>query len=164
MQYEAKFSYDMSLLREALYGYWWRAVTGRLLLVVVVTFSSLVYLWLGGDRSWHIGAAGTVLVFGLGMIAAVYFVHSANMKRKLKDMGAPEATFSATESSFTVVSGAGSSTLPWSSVTNVLKLKRCWLLSFSKAQFITVPLVGVSEEMRMFILQRIVASGGKVND
>jgi hypothetical protein len=163
MQYDAKLNYDNSLLREALHGYWWRTVTGRLLLAVVVTFSALVYLWHSGDRSWHIGAAGAILVFGVGMIADVYLVHSANMKRKLKDMGAPEATFSATESSFTIVSGAGSATLPWSSVTDVLKLKHCWLLSFSKAQFITVPLAGVSEEMRKFILQRIEAAGGKIN-
>jgi hypothetical protein len=163
MQYEAKLNYDISLLREALHGYWWRTVTGRLLLAVVVSFALLVYLWLSGDRSWFIGAAGTVLVLSVGMIVAVYFVHSANMKRKLKDMGAPEATFSVTESSFTVVSGAGSATIPWSSVTDVLKLKRCWLLSFSKAQFITVPLASVSEEMRTFILQRIIAAGGKIN-
>ena len=137
--------------------------TGRLLLALVVCVSLLVYLWLSGDRSWFIGAAATVLVFTVGMIVAVYFVHSANMNRKLKDMGAPEATFTATEPSFTVASGAGSSTMPWSSVTDVLKLKRCWLLSFSKAQFITVPLAGVSEEMRTFILQRIEAAGGKIN-
>jgi hypothetical protein len=36
-------------------------------------------------------------------------------------------------------------------------------LRFSKAQFITLPLAGVSEEMRAFILQRIAATGGKTN-
>jgi hypothetical protein len=163
MQYEAKLNFDMSLLREALHGYWWRAVTGRLLLAVVVSIFFLAYLWFKGERSWFIGAAGTIVVIGVGMIVGVYFVHSANMKRKLRDMGAPEASFSVTESSFTVSSGAGSATMPWSSVIDVLKLQRCWLLSFSKAQFITVPLAGVSEEMRSFILQRVVAAGGKIN-
>jgi len=97
------------------------------------------------------------------MIVAVYFVHSANMRRALKDMGAPEATLSATDSTFTVASGAGSSTISWSSVTDVWKLKRCWLLLFSKAQFMTLPLADISEEMRAFSVQRIVAAGGKVN-
>jgi hypothetical protein len=163
MQYEARLNYDMSILREALHGYWWRTVTPRLLLAVVVSIVLLIYLWLSGDRSWSIGAAGAIVVVGVGMIVAVYFVHSANMKRKLKDMGTPEATFSVTESSFIVASGAGSATIPWSSVTDILKLKRCWLLSFSKAQFITVPLAGVSEEMRAFILRCVAAAGGKIN-
>ena len=163
MQYEAKLQYDSSLLREALFGFWWRSVTGRLLLALIVGLSCLVYLWLSGDRSWLIGAFGTALIFCVGMIMAVYFVQSASMKRKFKDIGAPEATFRAAESSFTVTSGAGSSTLQWSSVTEVWKLNRCWLLLFSKAQFLTLPLAGVSEEMRSFILQRIAAAGGKVD-
>jgi hypothetical protein len=78
-------------------------------------------------------------------------------------MGSPQATFSAADASFTVSSGAGTSTIPWSSVTEVMKLERCWLLLFSKAQFITVPLEGVSKEMRAFVLERITAAGGKVS-
>lgn len=163
MEFETKLRYDTALLQEALFGFWWRAITGRLMVAIVVCVALFAYLWLAGDRSWLVGAVGAVLLLGIGMIAAVYSVHSANMRRKLKDMGAPEATFTAAESSFTVVSGAGSSTLPWSSVTEVWKLRRCWLLLFSKAQFITVPIADVPEDMRAFVLSQIVASGGKVN-
>ncbi|MFC4310355.1 YcxB family protein [Steroidobacter flavus] len=163
MEHQAKLQYDASLLREALFGFWWRAITGRLLLALVVCIASFAYFWANGDRSWIVGAFGALLLFSVGMIVAVYFVHSANMNRKLKDMGTPEAIFTASETSFSVVSGAGSSTIPWSSITDVWKLERCWLLLFSKAQFITVPLADVPEEMRAFILQRISAAGGKVD-
>jgi len=163
MEYEAKLQYDSSLLREALLGFWWRSVTGRLLVALTVGFSGFIYFWLSGDRSWLIGVFGAVLMFGISMIVAVYLVHASNMKKKLKDMGAPEATFRAMEASFSIESGAGSSMLPWSSVTEVWKFKRCWLLIFSRAQFITVPLANVPEEMRAFILQRVTAAGGKVN-
>ena len=163
MEHQAKLQYDTSLLREALFGFWWRTVTSRLLIALVICVAGFVYFWVNGDRSWLIGAFGAVLVFCVGMIAAVYFVHSGNMKRKFRDMGQPEATFTASESSFSVASGAGSSTMPWSSVTDVWKLKRCWLLLFSKAQFITVPLAGVPDEMRAYILQRVAAAGGKVD-
>lgn len=163
MEHQAKLHYDTSLLREALLGFWWRTVTGRLLVALVICVAGFIYFWASGDRSWRIGAFGAVLVFGVGMILAVYFVHSANMKRKLKDMGAPEATFIASEASFSVASGAGSSTIPWSQITDVWKFKRCWLLLFSKAQFITIPIAGVPEEMRAFILQRVAAARDKVD-
>ncbi len=161
--HQAKLHYDEALLREALFGFWWRTVTGRLLVAMVVCIAGFVYFWVSGDRSWIIGAFGAALLFGVGMIAAVFFVHSANMKRKFRDMGSPEATFTAFESSFSVASGAGSSTIPWSSVTEVWKLKRCWLLLFSRAQFITLPLASVPEEMRTFILQRIADAGGRTD-
>lgn len=163
IEYQAKLQYDSALLREALFGFWWRTVTGRLLVAIVISCLGFVYFWVNGDRSWLIGAFGSVLLLGVGMIVAVYFVHFANMKRKLKDMGTPEATFTASESSFSVASGAGSSTIPWSTVTDVWKFKRCWLLLFSKAQFITVPLASVPEEMRAFILQRVSVAGGKID-
>ncbi|KQZ30488.1 hypothetical protein [Duganella sp. Root1480D1] len=37
-----------------------------------------------------------------------------------------------------------------------------WLLLFSKAQFITLPLETVSQEMQAFVLKSVQASGGKV--
>ena len=163
MEYQAKLQYDASLLREALLGFWWRTVTGHLLIALAACIAGFGYFWVSGDRSWIVGAFGTVLLFAVGMIAAVYFSHSANMKRKFKDMGAPEALFTASESSFSVTSSAGSSTIPWSAVTNVWKFERCWLLLFSKAQFITVPLADVPEEMRAFVLRRVAAAGAKVD-
>lgn len=164
MEYQAKLEYDSAVLREALFGFWRRTVTGRLLVAMAICFAGFVYFLVSGDRSWLIGVLGTLLLLGVGMIVAVYFVHSANMKRKLKDMGTPEAIFTASESSFSVTSGAGSSTIPWSTVTEVWKFKRCWLLLFSKSQFITIPLANIPEEMQEFIVQCVSVAGGKLDD
>jgi hypothetical protein len=133
------------------------------LIALVILAVVLAFDVSSGDRSWRVGMLGAVLLIGAGMMVAIYFVHYANATRKLKEMGEPRAAFTASESSFTVASGAGSSTLPWSSVTEVWKLRGCWLLLFSKAQFITLPILCVPEEMRAFILQRVAAAGGKVN-
>jgi hypothetical protein len=104
-----------------------------------------------------------VSFFGAMFVAAIYFVHYRNALQKFRDMGQPRATFRASEESFTVSSGAGTSTLPWSSVTQVWKFKNCWLLLFSKAQFMTLPLACISEDMRSFVLKRVVAAGGKAD-
>jgi hypothetical protein len=164
MEYRAKLAYDSSLLNEALLGFWRRGILRRLLLPLAVLVAMAAYLWTSGDRSWAMGAIGTLLLFCVGLVVAVYFVHRANMRLRLKSMGAPEALFTAAESSFTVVSGAGSSTIPWSSIGEVWKLKRCWLLILSNAQFITIPLADIPPEMRSYMLQRISGSGGKCDD
>lgn len=163
MNYETTLVYTLPIVREAVLGFWLRSV-GKGFPIALV-FLSVVFAFdvSSGNRSWRVGMLGVVLLMGAGMMAAIYFVHYANATRKLKDMGEPRAAFTASESSFTVASGAGSSTLPWSSVTEVWKLRGCWLLLFSKAQFITLPILCVPEEMRTFILQRIAAAGGKVN-
>jgi hypothetical protein len=163
MKYETTLIYTVPIVREAVFGFWRRSVGVGFLIALVILAVVLAFDVSSGDRSWRVGMLGAVLLIGAGMMVAIYFVHYANATRKLKEMGEPRAAFTASESSFTVASGAGSSTLPWSSVTEVWKLRGCWLLLFSKAQFITLPILCVPEEMRAFILQRVAAAGGKVN-
>lgn len=163
MKYEAILIYTVPIVREAVFGFWRRSVGVGFLIALIILAVLLAFYVSSGDTSWRVGMLGAVLLIGAGMMVAIYFVHYANATRKLKDMGEPRAAFTASESSFTVASGAGSSTLPWSSVTEVWKLRGCWLLLISKAQFITLPILCVPEEMRAFILQRVAAAGGKVN-
>lgn len=163
MKYETTLTYTAPIVREAVFGFWRRSVGVGFLIALVILAVALAFEVSSGDRSWRVGMLGAVLLIGASMMVAIYFVHYANATRKLKDMGEPRAAFTASESSFTVASGAGSATLPWSSVTEVWKLEGCWLLLFSKAQFITLPILCVPEEMRAFILQRVAAAGGKVN-
>jgi hypothetical protein len=163
MKHETTLIYTVPIVREAVFGFWRRSVGGGFLIALIVLAVLLAFDVLSGDRSWRVGMLGAVFLIGASMMVAIYFVHYANATRKLKDMGEPRAAFTASESSFTVASGAGSSTLPWSSVTEVWKLKGCWLLLFSKAQFMTLPILCVPEDMRAFILQRVAAAGGKVN-
>ncbi len=110
------------------------------------------------------GMTAAVFFFGAMFVAAVYVVHYRNALQKFRDMGSPRAILRMAEDSFTVTSGAGSSTLPWSSIIEVWKLKNCWLLLFSKAQFMTLPLACISEEIQAFLLNRIAAGGGKIDD
>ena len=77
-------------------------------------------------------------------------------------MGAPTATLSLDDASFTMSSGLGSASLKWSSVTEVWRFPSFWLVLFSKAQFVTLPLASVTAEAQAFILSRVSAAGGKV--
>jgi hypothetical protein len=161
--FEATLVYDEALVREAVFGFWWRSVQRRTLVAWAISAALVAWLWSTGDRSWLVGLLGAALLFSAAMIAAVYHVHRANAMRRLADMGAPTAILTAGADSFTVMSGAGSSTLPWSAIREVWQLERCWLLLLSKAQFMTLPLATVPEEMRRFIAARVAAAGGAIS-
>jgi hypothetical protein len=94
---------------------------------------------------------------------ALYAIHYGNVFRKLREMGAPKARFIAEESTFTVESEAGRSTLRWSSIKEVWRFRGFWLLLFSKAHFMTIPLAGLTESMREFVLEQVRACGGKID-
>ena len=116
----------------------------------------------GGDTSWFVGVLGSVLVLGMCFAVSLYVVHYRNALHKLRAMGSPQATFEASESLLSLSSGAGSASLPWSTVTEVWQFKTCWLLVLSKSQFVTLPLAGLPPEFAAFVLARVQASGGKV--
>lgn len=162
MSHQATLTYDEQLLRRAVLAFWRRSVGIGFPAAMVVVTIAFVSLLARGESSWAVGALGMVLVFGLAFVLAIYVVHYRNAMAKLRDMGLPQATFIAEASSFSVSSGIGNSTMQWSSVIALWRFSGFWLLLFSKAQFITLPLATVSPEMQAFVLKSVQASGGKV--
>jgi YcxB-like protein len=160
MLYKTTLHYNESLIRKAALSFWWRVVGLKFMIAMALIASSLGFCLYNGDRSWFVGTLATVLLIGIIFLFALYGTHYHNGLRKFRAMGSPHATFSASESSFTFESGAGSSTLPWSSVTEIWQFEHYWLMLFSKAQFVTLPLADISPEFRTSILQRTRASGG----
>ena len=162
--HQATLAYDEKLIRRAAFAFVWH--TCGILFVVAIVFvaSSLAWLLAIGDRSWHIGALATSLIFALAMVAALYVSHYRNAMAKLRDMGTPLAGLVVEDSTFSITTGIGRTTLRWASITQVWRFPGFWLMFFSKAQFFTVPIASVSPEMQAFMLVRVQASGGKVMD
>jgi len=164
MNYETTLIYSKPLIRQAVFAFWRRVVGVKFPVALLLTALGVGFAVAGGDSSWIIGMSGTVLAFGLLFVVALYFVHYRNSVAKLHDMGSPNATFRTDENTFTVSSGAGTATLPWSAVKELWKTPHAWLIFYSKAQFTTLPLVCLPPEMQSFIVQRIQATGGKIVD
>ncbi len=74
-------------------------------------------------------------------------------------MRLPEATFSYSEEQFTFTSEHGSATFPWSSITEVWRYPRFWLILFSRSQFSTLPLDCLDAETQAFIMRKTGADG-----
>jgi drug/metabolite transporter (DMT)-like permease len=163
MEHETTLEYSVPLLREAVAGFWRRSVGVGMLIALAVCAGMLGVLLVQGDRSWVVGLLGAVVTLGAAFVVAIYAVHYRNAIQKLRDMGSPRATFRASDSSFTVSSDLATSTVPWSTVTQIWKFKNCWLLLFSKAQFMTLPLASVPQDMQAFVLARVAAAGGRTD-
>lgn len=163
MEHETTLEYSVPLLREAVAGFWRRSVGVGTLIALAVCAGMLGVLLAQGDRSWVVGLLGSVVALGTVFVVAIYAVHYRNAVQKLRDMGSPRATFSTTDSSFTVTSDLATSTVPWSTVTQIWKFKNCWLLLFSRAHFMTLPLASVPQDMQAFVLARVTAAGGRTD-
>lgn len=162
MTYQAPLKYSKSLLKQALLRFWWRTTGIGFFIALAITASAFAMLIAKGDASWPVGVLGAVLVIGLGVPVAFFVVHYRLALAKLKAMGKPEATLTVTDNTFSVASGTGAATLPWSAISGVIQFPDFWLLMYSKSQFSTLPLENLTPELQSFILEHARAAGAKI--
>ena len=163
MPHEATLIYSTTLLRQAVFAFWKRSVGVGFFVALLIAAIGLVVLVALGQSSWIIGGLGAVLVLGTAFPIVVYVVHYRRSLQKFHQMDNPQATFRAEESSFTMVSDIGTTTLQWSAVKELWQFSNVWLLLYSKAQFTTLPLACLPPETQAYIVQCVRAAGGKVD-
>jgi len=160
--HSATLKYDEHLVNRAVRSYWRRSLGVGVLIAVPLLCVFLVMRIADGDRSWYVGLLAGAVLIGIAMPILVYWVHYRNSMAKFRDMKVPVATFVADEDSFTLASDHGSSTLKWEAIKEIWGFEGFWLLLFSKAHFATIPLEGLSDEMRTYVVERVKRSGGSV--
>lgn len=162
MSHEATLTFTEPLLRKAVFAFWRRSVGVGFIFALMLLAACLGLLLAQGDSSWVVGALAAVLFFGVAFAGAIYFVQYRASLRKFRAMGSPQATFRASESSFTIISGIGTVTYEWSVVKQLWRFPEVWLLLYSPAQFSTLPVACLPPEIQSFIVQRVQAAGGKI--
>jgi hypothetical protein len=163
MPHEATLIYSESLLRQAVFGFWHRSVGIGFFVALLIAALGLVVLVALGQSSWIIGGLAIVLLVGIVFALVVYVVHYRRSLQKFHQMSQPRALFRADESSFTMSSDIGTTTLQWSAVKELWQFPSVWLLLYSKSQFSTLPLACLSPETQAYIVERVRAAGGKVD-
>ena len=162
MLHEATLIYSESLLREAVFGFWRRSIgMGFILMLVALTVVLGVLVALGAPV-WIIMTLAVLLVLAAAVAVALYIGYYRSSLRKFRTMSTPRATFRADESSFTMTSDAGTTTLQWSAVKELWQFPSVWLLLYSKTQFSTLPLACLPPDIRAFVQERVREAGGKV--
>ena len=158
-----KLHYSEELSRKAVRSFMLRFIGWRYVAALTVLLISTIYLFAVGDRSWFIGVFGFALALGVVAPISVFFAHRRAALIRLRRLGKQEAIFEPSEDGFRVTSDVGTMNLPWSEITTVWCFPDFWLLFFSKAEFITLPLADLKSEARDFILTRIRSHGIKVS-
>ena len=162
MAHEAILIYSESLLREAVFGFWRRSIgMGFILMLVALAVVVGVLVTLGAPL-WIIVTLAVLLILAAAVAVALYIGYYRNSLRKFRTMSTPRATFHADESSFTVTSDAGTTTLQWSAVKELWQFPSVWLLLYSKTQFSTLPLACLPPDIQAFVQERVREAGGKV--
>jgi len=161
MEHQATLTFSEPLIRRAVVAFWRRTIGVGFFVALAILIVSLTYMVRAGDRSWVVGVLASVLAMGVGFPVLFFVAHYRNSMAKLRAMGSPTASLIASESALSLSSGAGSASLPWSSVSELWQFPTFWLLLLSKAQFVTLPLSGITPDAQAFILQRVRAAGGK---
>ena len=162
MSHEATLIYSESLLREAVFGFWRRSIGMGFILMLVALAVVLGVLVALGAPVWIIVTLAVLLVLAAAVAVALYIGYYRNSLRKFRTMSTPRATFRADESSFTMTSDAGTTTLQWSAVKELWQFPSVWLLLYSKTQFSTLPLACLPPDIQAFVQERVRKAGGKV--
>ena len=118
---------------------------------LIVTLIAFGFLVLRGDRSWVVGFIGGGILIIVLILAGGYIAHYRNTTGRFDRMTKPEARFVFSDEGFTITSDAGTSTLSWASVREVWAFPDYWLILLSKAQFLTLPIEGVSADIKTLI-------------
>jgi hypothetical protein len=162
MEHRTILRYTEALVAQAVRHYWRRTVGLGIFVAVALMIAFLIWRIANGDRSWIVGLSAAVALFGVLMPITVYVVHYRSSMSKFREMSEPIAEMVADEDEFTLSSDRGTASLKWALVKEVWRFETIWLLLFSKAQFVTLPVKDVPEPMQLFILDRVRATGGKI--
>lgn len=159
---DVKLKYSEPFLREAIRLYWWKKVGPVFPVVTLLLTLFMVYRIIYGDRTWIIGVLGTIIFMGITVMVALYYVHLARSLKRLRRMKIPEATLELGEERFSIKSDMGSSEIEWSLISQVWRFDKVWLLFFSAGEFMTLPIEGMSQESKSFIVSKAEANGAKI--
>lgn len=162
LHFQVTLTYAAALVRQAIRAFLWRSTGVQFVVALGLLIALFCWCVIRGDRSWLVGALGAALAIICCLALMVYVMHFRNTVGKFNAMVDPNALFAGTDSTFCIKSSLGETTMPWSSITEVWCFPNFWLLLFSRAQFITLPLEKLTVEHRAFITERIQKYGGKV--
>ena len=154
--------YTEADVRTAVNCYWKRSI--GVTFVAATLFLIAVFVWrvAEGDRSWIIGMLGAFLFLIVVIVAAVYIVPDRHAMTAFRAMSPAEATMTLDESTLSFASSVGSSTVAWSVVKELWRFDRVWLLLFSKAQFVTLPVRCLRPEVQAHITEKVRSVGGRI--
>lgn len=156
MDHSIRVTYDEEILKKGVRSFvWHRVCKGFGYLGLAAFLLLLPSLLLADEMGWFQFLLIAVLVMAGLIVALAYW---ANLRQKLmrfRQMQDPAVTMNLREEGFEVTSSLGTSSQLWSFITGLLKKPDFWLLFGPRAEFIVLPIVGVSPEALDYLEQKV---------
>ena len=155
-------NYSEKLIKDTVTKCWLQQIEPFFLVVLSTLTIYEIYLLFSGDRTWHVGFIGAVVLIGASTIFSSYVVQRNRALKRLNRMGRPKAIFEYSNSNFKVTTDIGSSEFKWSLISKVMRLDSAWVIYFSENETMTLPISNINEESRAFILSKVKENKGKI--
>lgn len=159
--FHTRLRYTEPMVRSTVRTFMWRRLVYRpwLLGLALGLIAVALFLPRGDDAPYLVAAlTGTVVALVL-LVLVLWRAHFTNTVGRFRALDPPEADLTLDDAGLTVSSNCGASTLPWTSFTEVWVLPDCWMLFLSPAQFMTIPIVGLSPEAESFLRGKLPMNG-----
>ena len=151
--------YSESLVKKAIFSFWWKLTGLRYVIAIIASFT---FLFLLNPRSWPFSVMAAALFFWSLMAIILYVVHYRGTMKRFHAMSDQQAELSAEDETFTLKSAIGTSTFKWHIIQEIWQYPEFWLFFYSKAQFNIIPLADLEPQMQEFIQTKVRDAGGKI--
>jgi len=126
------------------------------LAVFTLTGVGLVaFLLVHGFDGWFAGFVSAILLVTLGLGALTWMLYWRQTLLKFRRLKTPISTFALSDDHIAIANDAGSVTLVWSAIQEILDCGPCWLLVLEGQQFVTLPLRGVGADSLDFVREKV---------
>lgn len=160
--FDATLHYSKPLMRRVVFAFWRRTV-GIAFPLVLVVLATLIMVCAGlYGMNWFLTLLAAVVILGTLLIFVIFVTHYRHLMARFGKLESPNATLVVSSEQFTVTSDLGSSTMTWRTISEIWCFPEFWLVMFSKSQFMTLPLSGISTEVQQFIREQVEKAGGSV--
>lgn len=155
--------YSETLVKSAVRAFWWKQVGPVYLLVLAVLAGYVMQRAFVGDYSFLVGVVFAFTLMATAIVIALYFVQMRRGLARFRAMQIPEVVFQFGQDGLKASSDLGTSEIKWTLITELRQFERFWLLCFSSSEHMTLPIEGLSEKHRAFIVNCLEKVGAKIH-
>lgn len=150
---ELTFTFTPALVRAAALRFW-ASYFGWAAGISVLAVAAVGFYFLSVDASvgrWFLAVAA----FGVLMFVVGGFTTVRRGMGQLRRMAKPVMTIRFTDDQIEPKSDLGSAQIPWSAVYGLRKYSNLWLVMLTKANYMTLPIDNLDQDLRDFISSKI---------
>jgi hypothetical protein len=148
--------YDEAALKSAVWAFLFDRWGGfPTLAVFALVVAGLIGFVAAGSDGWFAGFVSALLLVSLAAGALTWMLYWRRAVTKLRRLKTPVSTFTLSDDRIAVANDAGSMTLAWSAIREILDCGPCWLLVLDGQQFVTLPIQEIDAEALAFLRGKV---------